>query len=265
MMTAVVFPARPMSSKYLGSGWTQVAKMTAADGATDDCFGYSVAIGGQTAVIGAAYDDDTGSSSGSAYLFQETAAGWSQAAKLVPADGEANDFFGRSVSISGATAIVGAYGDDDLGSASGSAYLFRDTASGWTEVAKLTPSDGGATDEFGGSVSISGSAVCVGASGDRESGYDSGSAYLFSTASSLNLQALSDTGSTTRTTSPTTARRRLTSWPCPISASTGTTLRLAATMRRARAIPSRRSPTEPMPTSSALSMPQATNRPRAPF
>ncbi|MCH8165013.1 MAG: FG-GAP repeat protein, partial [Planctomycetes bacterium] len=93
------------------------------DGAADDFFGFSVAISGATAIVGAFQDDDNGAAnSGSAYLFDTTTG--RQIAKLLADDGAAQDLFGYSVAISGETAIVGAYFDDDNGSNSGSAYLF---------------------------------------------------------------------------------------------------------------------------------------------
>ena len=103
----------------------QTAKLLADDGTAFDHFGRSVAISGATAIVGAHWDDDNGSSSGSAYLFDITTG--RQIAKLLPNDGAAFDHFGNFVAISGATAIVGAWQDDDNGDDSGSAYLF-DTA-----------------------------------------------------------------------------------------------------------------------------------------
>ena len=82
-----------------------------------------MALSGSTAIVGARYDDDAGTNSGSVYLFD--AATGSQIAKLTASDAAANDWFGSSVAISGTTALVGAYNDDDAGSSSGSAYLFR--------------------------------------------------------------------------------------------------------------------------------------------
>ncbi len=108
----------------------QLAKLLADDGASGDQFGWSVAISpdGIGAIVGAYLDDDNGTNSGSAYLFDTTTG--RQIAKLLPNDGAAEDFFGTSVAISGATAIVGAYGDDDNGNFSGSAYLFDAAAPG---------------------------------------------------------------------------------------------------------------------------------------
>ena len=85
----------------LASGWTQVAKLTADDGAASDEFGISVSIDGDTVVVGAHADDDKGSQSGSAYVFTRDAAsdlasGWTQVAKLTADDGAADDYFGSA-------------------------------------------------------------------------------------------------------------------------------------------------------------------------
>ena len=107
--------------------YSQIAKMTAADAAADDRFGRSVAIAGDTVVVGAFGDDDGGSSSGSVYVFRTSDGGatYDQVAKLTAADAAADDYFGYSVAIDGATVVIGAYGDDDGGSSSGSVYVFR--------------------------------------------------------------------------------------------------------------------------------------------
>ena len=165
--------------------WGQVAKLTAADAAADDRFGRSVAISGDTVIVGAIHDDDAGDDSGSAYLFardQGGAGAWGQVAKLTAADAAAGDGFGSSVAISGDTVIVGASGDDDAGERSGSAYLFardQEGAEAWGQVAKLTAADGASGDGFGVSVAISGGTVIVGALFDDHAGAESGSAYLF--------------------------------------------------------------------------------------
>jgi len=164
------------------NNWDQVAKLTAADGAGDDEFGYSVSISGDYAIVGADRDDDYGSNSGSAYIFKRDGASWSQQAKLNASDGAFEDYFGYSVSISGDYSIVGAWGDDDNGSNSGSAYIFKRDGTGWSQQAKLTASDGAASDYFGDSVSISGDYAIVGAWADD--GYNNtilfaGSAYVF--------------------------------------------------------------------------------------
>ncbi len=161
-------------------------KLLPSDGALGDYFGYSVAISGTTVIVGAYRDDDNNASSGSVYVFDTTTG--QQLFKLLPSDGAAFDEFGRSVAISGTTAIVGASGDDDNGIESGSAYLF-DTTTG-QQLFKLLPSDGAADYVFGNSVAISGTTAIVGASGDDDSGIESGSAYLFDTTTGQQLLKL---------------------------------------------------------------------------
>ena len=78
-----------------GTSWSQQAKLTASDGAAGDVFGNSVAISGNTAVIGAYYDDvGSNSNQGSAYVFVRSGTSWSQQAKLTASDGAASDYFG---------------------------------------------------------------------------------------------------------------------------------------------------------------------------
>ena len=165
-----------------GSAWSEQAKLTASDAAADDYFGYSVSVSGDSAVVGAHCDDDNGSNSGSAYAYVRSGSTWAEQAKLLPGDGAADDLFGRSVSVSGDMAVVGADGDDDNGMDSGSAYIFVRSGSIWSEQAKLTASDGAADDRFGSSVSVSGDTAAVGALGDDDNGFSSGSACIFDLA-----------------------------------------------------------------------------------
>jgi len=165
--------------RFSGSSWVEEQKLTASDGAADDQFGVSVAISGDTAVIGARYDDPNDSSSGSAYIFRFSGSSWVEEQKLTASDGAADDWFGWSVGISGDTAVIGARGDDPNGGGSGSAYIFRFNGSSWVEEQKLTASDGVAYDHFGYSVGISGDTTVIGAFGDDPNGKASGSAYIF--------------------------------------------------------------------------------------
>ena len=161
----------------------QIAKLLPDDGAAGDSFGISVAISGETAIVGAPGHDDNGNASGSAYLFDTTTG--DQIAKLLADDGPAGNLFGASVAISpdGIGAIVGAHLDDDNGLFSGSAYLIdiSDLANP-TQLFKLLPDDGAASDLFGISVAINGATAIVGARNDDDNGTDSGSAYLFDAA-----------------------------------------------------------------------------------
>ena len=154
-------------------------KLVANDGSAGDEFGRSVAIFGDTAIVGAYGDDDEGNESGSAYIFRREGDNWIQQTQLLAGDGAAGNHFGESVAISGDTVIVGASGDDDKGTNSGSAYVFRRDDSEWGQPIKLTAVDGAAFDYFGESVAISGDTVIVGASLDDDKGTNSGSAYVF--------------------------------------------------------------------------------------
>ena len=162
-----------------GGVWSQQAKLTASDPGAFDWFGISVAVSGDTAVIGARWDNDGGIDSGSAYVFTRSGEVWSQQAKLIPSDLAANDFFGISVAVSGDTAVIGAYWDNDGGTDSGSAYVFTRSGVAWSEQAKLTASDSTADDLFGYAVAVSGDTAVIGAYANDDGGTDSGSAYVF--------------------------------------------------------------------------------------
>ncbi len=154
--------------------WSEVAKLTASDGAPNDWFGSAVGISGHAAVIGARGDDDRGMFAGSAYIFSDDGSGtWSQAAKLIANNGMENDYFGSSVAIDGDTVVVGALNHDGKAFDSGSAYLFRKDNSGvWRRNAELRATDAAQYDHFGSTVAISGDMVLIGASGAE-------AAYLF--------------------------------------------------------------------------------------
>ena len=171
---------------------TQLAKLVANDGAANDQLGQSIAISDGIAVVGARQDDDKGSSSGSAYVFEMISSGnsssWAQVAKLTADDGAANDRLGMSVAISDGIIVVGAPFDDNK---KGSAYVFKmsssDDSSSWEQVAKLTV--GSAGDNFGTSVTISDGTLVVGAHCDDDKGSNSGSAYLFQMSSPGNASS----------------------------------------------------------------------------
>tara|TARA_R110000737_G_scaffold251825_3_gene261326 strand:+ start:20474 stop:21904 length:1431 start_codon:yes stop_codon:yes gene_type:complete len=135
----------------------QLLKLTASDGAEGDYFGNTVFLSGSTAIVGAYRNDERGTDSGAAYLFDVTTG--EELFKLVASDAAVEDWFGRSVSISGTTAIVGAERDDDSGTSSGSAYLF-DSITG-QEIFKLTASDASSFKNFGHGVSISGRTAVI--------------------------------------------------------------------------------------------------------
>ncbi len=146
-----------------GTTWTRQQEVTASDGTNGDGFGWSVAINGDTAIIGALRLNDPNQSLinlGSAYVLTRSGTTWTEQQKLIPSDGAANKGFGRSVSMSGNAAIIGAFADT-LGR--GSAYIFTGTGTTWTQQQKLIPSDGTTNGQFGTSVGISGNTAIVGA------------------------------------------------------------------------------------------------------
>ncbi len=155
----------------IGTSWSFQQKLLADDGTVSDNFGYSVALDGDTALIGAIYADN-----GAAYVFTRSGTTWTQQAKLTASESSAGDNFGNSVSIAGETALIGVQYDDDDGSSSGSAYVFTRSGTTWTPQQKLTASDAVTSDHFGVSVSVSGDTALIGASGDDS---NTGSAYVF--------------------------------------------------------------------------------------
>ena len=176
-----------------GNTWTRAARLTASDAANNDSFGRWVAVDGDFVVVGAWRDDDGGSQSGSVYVFTKptSANGWGDwgglsstakiglTAKLTASDAAADDHFGWSVAVDGDNVVVGAYGNDDDGTDSGSVYLFTKPSGGWAtakETVKLTAPDGAAGDEFGYSVAAGGGRAIVGAPGDES---ETGAAYVF--------------------------------------------------------------------------------------
>jgi hypothetical protein len=150
--------------------WTEQQKLVASDGAPHDLFGGSVSVSGDTALIGACEHD---SGRGAAYVFRRTGGIWTQQQELLASDGSSFEYFGASVSISGETAMVGAYAHDEW---RGAAYVFVPDGEVWTEQQTLRASDGASPDAFGISVSVSGDTALVGA---RNRQTLTGAAYVF--------------------------------------------------------------------------------------
>jgi len=144
-------------------------KLTASDGESEEWFGQAVAACGDYVMIGAYRDDDNGERSGSAYVFKRTAEGWKHQNKILAPDGQAGDYFGSAVSMSGDFAIIGADGYNER---RGAAYIFRRNGEIWQQQAKLTAPDSQPYANFGRSVSIDGDYAVVGA-------WSAGSVYIF--------------------------------------------------------------------------------------
>jgi len=165
-----------------GGTWSQQGHLFADDAAAGDEFGDSVAISGDTIVVGAYGDvNAAGDIAGSAYVFTRTGTTWSQQDHLFADDAAAGDNFGYSVAIDGDTIVVGAYSDDTAaGADAGSAYVFTRTGSTWSQQDHLFADDAAAYDYFGGSVAIDGDTIVVGANWDDTIvGIYAGSAYVF--------------------------------------------------------------------------------------
>jgi cysteine-rich repeat protein len=164
-----------------GAVWTQQQKLLASDGEAVDRFGFSVAVAGDTLVVGAPLDDDLGTNAGATYAFVRSGSVWSEQQKLLASDGEAEDQFGYSVGLSGDTAAVGARLDDDNGVNGGAVYAFFRTGSVWSEQGKMHGSSSSQSENFGTAVAISGDAVLGGA----PMGYRPGISYMYERVGSV--------------------------------------------------------------------------------
>ena len=166
-----------------GNDWTKQVKLTATEGTTDDYFGGTVAISGDTLVTGAIYDDGSSeTNTGAAYVYFRLGTSWTEQARLEASDGVVDDRLGFSVAIDGDNIVVGAQRDDtDNGFDTGSAYVYRRAGNRWTEQAKLTAGDGASEDFYGGSVAIAGDSIVVGAVSDDDTSSvtNSGSVYVY--------------------------------------------------------------------------------------
>jgi hypothetical protein len=195
--------------------WNQQAYLKASNAEAGDCFGTSVAISGDTLVVGAPYEDssprggednDWAEDSGAAYVYTRSDGVWSQQAFIKAKDPDEDsiwihpgtgDQFGTSLSISGDTLVVGApYEDsstngganDNSTADAGAAYVFIRSNGIWSRQADLKASNAEAEDEFATSVAISGDTLVVGApyedssadgGEDNNSAEDAGAIYVF--------------------------------------------------------------------------------------
>ncbi len=147
--------------------WSQAQKLAPDDGTDFNYFGYSVALDGTTAFIGADL-------LGAVYVFQQSGGAWAQSQKLTGSDEGVGDIFGYSVAIQGSTALIGADGNNGY---QGAVYVFTEAGGTWTETQKLTAADGTSNAYFGYSIAVSGTTLIVGAWGDGSN--LQGAAYVF--------------------------------------------------------------------------------------
>lgn len=200
-----------------GTTWNQQALLTASNQEPGDGFAWSVTVSGDTIVVGAPFEDGSGTgvnplvddnspSAGAAYVFVRSGTMWTQQAYLKASNTEGNDLFGWAVAVSGNTVVVGAILEDGSGMNenptpnnnvpdSGAAYVFLRTGTIWTQQAYLKASNPGGNDEFGWSVGLSGNTAVVGAlleggsgtgtnPGPNEGAPEAGAAYVFARSGS---------------------------------------------------------------------------------
>jgi hypothetical protein len=161
-------------------GWSLQQKLTASGSTSGDGFGLSVAISGDTIVVGTPYDNDSFDTEGSVYVFARNGEVWSVQQKLTADDPRSNLQFGVTVAISGETLAVGSGGDAGGAFAAGAAYVFSRSETGWSQQQKLIADDAASGDFFAYmSIAIDGDTIVVGAPGDDDDGLESGSTYVF--------------------------------------------------------------------------------------
>ena len=162
-----------------GTLWLQRTKLVADDAKAGDLFGNTVAISGETVVVGAPGADDAGPESGAAYVFTYLGDEWVQRAKLIGDDTSMFDHFGTAVAVHENTALIGAHGKDEGAEDSGAAYIFVRNGVSWIQQAKLAHRNAVPGDQFGYAVAIYGDNALIGAHRSDATGPDSGAAYIF--------------------------------------------------------------------------------------
>jgi len=172
--------------RYDGSSWSFDTELHDSNSAGLDDFGMDVAITGDYAFAGSPGDDDNGQDSGSVFIYHSNGTTWSFHQKLM--SGTDGDHFGKSISVDGSWAVIGAYGDNSTYTDSGAAYIYHFDGSVWTESQKLKAGDPGTGDAFGLAVAIDGQQLLIGAPYDNDNGPSSGSVYVFAYENSIWTQ-----------------------------------------------------------------------------
>jgi hypothetical protein len=173
----------PPGSAYVfvrgDTGWIQEAKLTVTDAGIDHALGEAVSLSGDTALVGADGDDPAGIRSGSAYIFVREGTIWSEEAKLTASDGAPYDGFGCSTSLSGDTALIGAWNKSGIHPRMGAAYVFVRNGTVWSQQAGLTAPDAAGNDYFGSAVSLSGNTAVISSPDNDGAAGEAGAVYVF--------------------------------------------------------------------------------------
>jgi hypothetical protein len=176
-------PGSPGGAVYLfqfdGVSWVQRYKVGAPDTIAGDRFGSALALDDGWVAVSAPLHRFVGSASGAVYLFEFNGTAWAQRQKFVASDTAGSDQFGSALALENRRLVVGAPLHNSNGPASGAVYIFERATTTWIERAKLIGSDTNAGDRLGGSISIDGNTILVGAYGDTAAGPATGAAYVF--------------------------------------------------------------------------------------
>jgi len=165
--------------KLSGKEWIEQAKLLGTDTVENNNFGMSVALFGDTIVVGAPFNDHTKDAAGSVYVFATDGTNWSQQAKLNASDDLFEAQFGYDVSIFENTILVGAPTDQANGVLSGSAYVYTWSSNSWLLNTKLVNPNADSRDNFGRTVDIFDNTILIGTPRDRDPTRDSGSTYVY--------------------------------------------------------------------------------------
>lgn len=165
--------------RFNGATWVHEQQLTASDAAGSDRFGWSVDVQGPVIVVGAKFDDDVMSNSGSAYVFRYNGSTWLEEQKLTAGDPAQNAQFGDAIAMDTDLVVVGAWQDDDAGFFTGSAYVYRHNGSTWVSEQKLNASDQDQFHWFGRSVGVDGDLIVCGAYEADVGAFQSGAAYVY--------------------------------------------------------------------------------------
>ena len=171
-----------------GAGWTQQAKLVSNAATTN--FGFSVALSGDTAIVGAHFENiGSNSNQGAAYVFVRNGAIWTMEQKLVNSDGVPGSQFGYSVAIDGNTVLISAFAHRISNVEKGAAYVFTKVNNTWTQQIQLTDGNGNIYERFGNSVALDGDTAIIGAPfGRNEANVHNGVAYVFTGSGSAWTQ-----------------------------------------------------------------------------
>ena len=169
--------------------WQQVGKLMASDATGGDIFG-RVSIEADTMLVTADLNDDRGSNAGKAYAFQNRRGAWVEVAKITASDGMTGDEFGNSLALKGSR-LCSALPVPTLEVTIGRGYLFERRDGRWSQLARLTASDGTTRDAFGFAVAASNDTIVVGAPNHSGNGERAGAAYVFERRGDVWNQAAS--------------------------------------------------------------------------